>query len=182
NSAVHPESYSLVERMATAAGCSVKELIGNNEKLEKLDLNQFKNDLIGEYTLKDIVQELKKPGRDPRDVFVNPEFNENVHEIKDLTEGLALNGVVTNLTAFGAFVDVGVHQDGLVHISAITHKFIRDPSEALTIGQHVKVKVLTVDAERKRISLSIKALQEAPAREVHKPAPRPRPAAAGSAG
>ena len=175
NSAVHPESYALVERMATAAGCAVKDLIGNNEKLDTLDLSQFKNDLIGEYTLKDIVQELKKPGRDPRDVFVNPEFNENVHEMKDLTEGLVLNGVVTNLTAFGAFVDIGVHQDGLVHISAITHKFIRDPSEAIAIGQHVKVKVLSVDAERKRISLSIKALQEAPVREARKPVARPAP-------
>jgi uncharacterized protein len=176
NSAVHPESYPIVEKMASAVGVGVKELIGNSEALAKLDLNQFKTEQIGEFTLKDIVEELKKPGRDPRDQFVNPEFNENVHEVKDLQDGMVLNGVVTNLTAFGAFVDVGVHQDGLVHISAITHKFIRDPSEALAIGQHVKVKVLGVDSERKRISLSIKALQEAPPpREPRKPRPTPRP-------
>ncbi|MFH0938671.1 MAG: Tex family protein [Planctomycetota bacterium] len=165
NSAIHPETYSLIESMAAALNVSVKELIGHEELISKIDLNQFKTEQFGDYTLKDILIELKKPGRDPRSSFVNPEFNEAICEVKDLKEGLVLNGIVTNLTAFGAFVDIGVHQDGLVHISAITHKFIRDPSEALAIGQHVKVKVLSVDLERKRISLSIKALHEPPPRQ-----------------
>jgi protein Tex len=179
NSAVHPESYPVVEKLASAAGVGVKELIGNAELLDKVDVEKFKAD-AGDFTLKDIISELKKPGRDPRSTFVNPEFNDDVREVKDLKEGMVLNGVVTNLTAFGAFVDVGVHQDGLVHISAITHKFIREPSEALTVGQHVKVKVLSVEKDRKRISLSIKALQEAPQRKPARgrsEAPRRAPAA-----
>jgi uncharacterized protein len=174
NSAVHPEAYSVVEAMAASLNCSVKELIGNGELVQKLDLNKFKSEQFGDYTLKDIVEELNKPGRDPRATFINPEFNESVRELKDVQIGAILNGVVTNLTAFGAFVDIGVHQDGLVHISAITSKFIRDPSEVLSIGQQVKVKVIGVDQERKRISLSIKATQERPPRKPGSQPRRPR--------
>jgi uncharacterized protein len=115
----------------------------------------------GTFTLSDILEELRKPGRDPRDKFVAPSFLESVHEISDLEPGMVLEGVVTNVTRFGAFVDVGVHQDGLVHISELSNKFIKDPSEAVKAGQIVKVKVLSADARTKRVSLSIKALLEA---------------------
>ncbi|HYF50224.1 MAG TPA: Tex-like N-terminal domain-containing protein [Planctomycetota bacterium] len=187
--AIHPESYAVVEKMAAAAGVPVSGLVGNAEAVSKIKLDEFKSEQTGEPTLKDILEELKAPGRDPRAQFVMPEFNDDVREVGDLNEGMVLNGVVTNLTAFGAFVDVGVHQDGLVHISAITHKFIRDPSGVLSVGQRVKVKVLTVDKDRKRISLSIKALQEQPQRRPARPpraaassgAPGDRQGAAGSA-
>jgi uncharacterized protein len=122
---------------------------------------------VGSFTLNDILEELRKPGRDPRETFVAPSFNESVHEISDLQPGMVLEGVVTNVAKFGAFVDIGVHQDGLVHISEISHRFIKEPSELLKAGQIVRAKVISADAKTKRISLSIKALQE-PA------APRPK--------
>jgi uncharacterized protein len=160
STAVHPESYALVEQIAKLAASPIDAIIRQPELLEKVDRSQLK---AGTFTLQDILEELRKPGRDPRDKFVAPSFLESVHEISDLEEGMVLEGVVTNVTRFGAFVDVGVHQDGLVHISELSNKFIKDPSEAVKAGQIVKVKVLSADARTKRVSLSIKALLEAPA-------------------
>jgi uncharacterized protein len=153
--AVHPESYPVVEQIAVSLKTTVKEIISQPQMLEKVDKSQF---AVGSYTLDDILTELKKPGRDPRDKFVAPSFKDEVREISDVLPGMILEGVVTNVTKFGAFVDIGVHQDGLVHISELSNKFIKDPSEAVKTGQIVKVKVLTVDAKAKRIALSIKQL------------------------
>jgi uncharacterized protein len=168
--AVHPESYPVVEKIAQSLGVPVPDLISRPELVEKIKLEGFQTDTVGIYTLTDIREELRKPGRDPRDKFVVPNFREDVKEIKDLTPGMVLEGVVTNVTKFGAFVDVGVHQDGLVHISELSSRYIKDPSEAVKAGQIVKVKVLSADPKVKRIALSIKAL-EAP-RE--RPAPPPK--------
>ncbi len=167
--AVHPESYPVVEQIAASMQTSVQALIKSPQLLEKVDRSQLS---AGTYTLNDILEELRKPGRDPRDTFVVPSFHEGVREIADVQPGMVLEGVVTNVTKFGAFVDIGVHQDGLVHISELSQKFIKDPSEAVKAGQIVKVKVLSADAKNKRIALSIKALQEPALR----PQPRPRPA------
>ena len=153
--AVHPESYPVVEQMARSLGIAIPELIRNPELLKGIRPDELK---AGVYTLNDILEELKKPGRDPRDRFVAPKFDETVKEIADLKPGLELEGVVTNVTRFGAFVDVGVHHDGLVHISELSHRHIKDPSEAVKVGQIVKVQVLSADAKTKRIALSIKAL------------------------
>jgi uncharacterized protein len=154
--AVHPESYPVVEQIAKAQGISIAELIQKPELVSKVK----KDDLsVGVYTLTDILEELKKPGRDPRDKFVAPKFNEEVKELADLKPGMTLEGVVTNVTKFGAFVDVGVHQDGLVHISELSNRYIKEPSEAVKVGQIVKVQVLSFDVKNKRIALSIKALQ-----------------------
>jgi protein Tex len=163
--AVHPESYAVVEQIATTLDTSVDELIRQPELLEKVDRNRLS---VGTYTLDDILAELRKPGRDPRDKFVAPQFREEVREIADLEVGMVLEGAVTNVTKFGAFVDVGVHQDGLVHISELSNKYIKDPAEAVKTGQIVKVKVLSVDVKTKRIGLSIKALMAPQAR------PQPR--------
>ena len=157
STAVHPESYALVEQIAKLANSPVEGIIRQPELLEKVDRSHIQ---AGAFTLQDILDELRKPGRDPRDKFVAPSFLESVHEISDLEPGMVLEGVVTNVTRFGAFVDVGVHQDGLVHISELSNKFIKDPSEAVKAGQIVKVKVLSADARTKRVSLSIKALLE----------------------
>ena len=162
--AVHPESYPVVEQIATSLKTSVKEIIEQPQLLKKVDRDQFS---AGAYTLNDILAELRKPGRDPRDRFVAPSFDEDVRAIADVHAGMVLEGVVTNVTKFGAFVDIGVHQDGLVHISELSNRFIKDPSEAVKTGQIIKVKVLSVDTKAKRIALSIKALS----------APAPRPAA-----
>jgi len=153
--AVHPESYPVVEQIAMSLKTTVKEIIEQPQMLEKVDSKQLS---AGTYTLNDILTELKKPGRDPRDKFVAPVFLEQVRELADVQPGMVLEGVVTNVTKFGAFVDVGVHQDGLVHISELSNRFIEEPSDAAKVGQIVKVKVLTVDAKAKRIGLSIKAL------------------------
>jgi uncharacterized protein len=158
--AVHPESYPLVEQMARSLGIGIPELIGKPELLKGVRRDELK---AGSYTLNDILEELKKPGRDPRERFVAPKFDDTVKEIADLKPGLALEGVVTNVTRFGAFVDVGVHHDGLVHISELSHRHVKDPAEAVKVGQIVKVQVLSADARTKRIALSIKALQERPA-------------------
>ncbi|MCY3020214.1 MAG: S1 RNA-binding domain-containing protein, partial [Planctomycetota bacterium] len=160
--AIHPEAYSMVEALAASLNSTVKDLMGNADPLSKLDLAKLRNEQCGDFTLRDIVEELKHPNRDVRGAYVTPEFSPDVRDIADLKEGMILNGLVTNLTAFGAFVDIGVHQDGLVHISAITRKFIRDASEVLSVGQRVKVKVLSADVERKRISLSMKELEPPP--------------------
>jgi competence ComEA-like helix-hairpin-helix protein len=158
DTAVHPESYLVVERMATTLNVAITELVGNAPLLEKLDIRQFLDEKTGEYTLKDIKEELLKPGRDPRSQFVVPTFREDVKEVSDLKEGMELEGTVTNVTNFGAFVDIGVHQDGLVHVSEISNRFVQDPRAAVQVGQIVKVKVIGVDHVMKRISLSIKAL------------------------
>ncbi|MGA7159200.1 MAG: Tex family protein [Acidobacteriaceae bacterium] len=153
--AVHPESYSVVEQIAGLLKTSIKEIIHQPQMLARVDRSQLS---AGAYTLDDILSELHKPGRDPRDTFVTPDFHEDVREIADVRAGMALEGVVTNVTRFGAFVDIGVHQDGLVHISEMCNRFIKEPSEAVKTGQIVKVKVLNVDIKAKRIGLSIKAL------------------------
>src|SRR5277367_6709145 len=153
--AVHPESYAVVEQIAASLKAPVEDLIKSPQLLEKVDKTAVS---AGSFTLNDILEELKKPGRDPRDKFVAPSFNESVRELSDVMPDMVLEGVVTNVTKFGAFVDIGVHQDGLVHISELSVKFIKDPSEAVKAGQIVKVKVLSADAKTKRIALSIKAL------------------------
>jgi uncharacterized protein len=157
--AVHPESYAVVEQIASSLGTPVRELIARPELLGKVDRAQL---TVGTFTLNDILDELQKPGRDPRDKFVAPSFAEGVREIADAQAGMILEGVVTNVTKFGAFVDIGVHQDGLVHISELSKRYIKDPSEAVKVGQIVKVKVLSADVKTKRIALSMKALMEKP--------------------
>ncbi len=156
NSAVHPESYHIVERMATDTGCSVAELIDKHELRSQIDIRKYISDKVGVPTLKDIMEELAKPGRDPRARIEVFEFAPDVFNINDLKPGMVLPGIVTNITNFGAFVDVGVKQDGLVHISQIANRFVKDPNEVVKLHQHVKVKVLEVDAARKRIQLSMK--------------------------
>ncbi len=156
NTAVHPENYVLVEQMASDLGVSVDKLAANDELIGKIDLKRYVQGEVGLPTLRDIVAELKKPGRDPRDSFQAVAFREDVTEIGDLKEGMLLQGTVTNVAAFGAFVDIGVHQDGLVHVSHLADRFVKDPNEVIKVGEIVKVKVLAVDVPRRRISLSIK--------------------------
>jgi protein Tex len=155
--AVHPESYQIVEQIAQSLGVPIEELIQNPALLEKVERNRLE---AGAFTLNDILEELRKPGRDPRDKFVAPSFDEQVREITDVQPGMVLEGVVTNVTRFGAFVDIGVHQDGLVHISELANRYVKDPSDVVKAGQIVKVKVLSADPKTKRIGLSMKALQE----------------------
>jgi protein Tex len=155
-SAVHPESYHVVSRMAKKTGTSVEELIKNEEARKKIDLNDYVSDKTGLPTLTDILQELAKPGRDPRQKFDVFEFAKGINSIADLVPGMVLPGIVTNITAFGAFVDIGVHQDGLVHVSQLANRFVRDPKEVVKLNQKVMVKILEVDKERKRINLSMK--------------------------
>jgi len=156
NTAVHPENYPLVSRMARDLGVSVTELAQRSELVDLIELNRYVGGSVGPPTLRDIVSELKKPGRDPRQEFTAPSFRDDVRELGDLQPGMILQGTVTNVAAFGAFVDIGVHQDGLVHVSHLAKKFVRDPHEAVRVGEVVTVKVLSVDAARKRIALSIK--------------------------
>lgn len=156
NSAVHPESYHIVEKMASDLNCEVIDLIKNEDLRKKIDINQYTSKDIGLPTLTDIMKELAKPGRDPRQGIKVFEFAEGIHKIEDLHEGMVLPGIVTNITNFGAFVDVGVKQDGLVHISNLANKFVSDPNEIVKLHQHVKVKVTEVDLARKRIQLSMK--------------------------
>jgi uncharacterized protein len=172
---VHPESYPVVEKMAASAAVSVAELVSRSELIEQLKLEEFQTDTVGMYTLNDIREELRKPGRDPRDKFVAPRYRDDVLQISDLKEGMELEGIVTNVTNFGAFVDVGVHQDGLVHVSELSDKFVKDPRTAVKVGDIVKVRVLANDVEAKRISLSMK-----PAPKPKPPRERPAPVAAQS--
>src|SRR3989475_12086548 len=172
--AVHPESYPLVERMAASLGISINELIENPAKINAIDFKTFEAE-GGRYTVNDIREELLKPGRDPREKFVVPKFREDVKEIGDLKDGMELEGTVTNVTNFGAFVDLGVHQDGLVHISELSHKYVQDARQAVKVGEIVKVKVIGVDPAMKRISLSMKALMPKPPRRRR---PRSKPKAA----
>jgi uncharacterized protein len=157
-SAVHPESYPVVERMAARLGLRVEGLIRNTEAIRRIDPREFVEGEVGLPTLQDILAELEKPGRDPRGDVQSVAFRDDVHALEDLREGMVLTGVVTNVTDFGAFVDVGVHQDGLVHISQMADRRIRHPSEVCAIGQAVQVRVLGVEPERRRISLSMKGL------------------------
>ena len=158
-SAVHPERYELVERMAKKVGASVAELVDNKELRAKINIADFVSPECGLPTLEDIIKELDKPGLDPRTKFEVFEFDKNVSRIDDLREGMILPGIVTNITAFGAFVDVGVHQDGLVHVSQMTDKFVKDPNEVIKLHQHVKVKVTEVDVKRNRISFTMKGIK-----------------------
>ncbi|CAM4243112.1 Tex family protein [Comamonas aquatilis] len=160
---VHPETYAVVEQIIVSTGKAVDQLMGRGELLKTLKPEQFASEKFGAVTIKDILGELEKPGRDPRPDFVVARFNEGVDDIKDLKEGMTLEGTVSNVAQFGAFVDLGVHQDGLVHVSQMSHKFIEDAREVVKTGQIVKVKVLEVDVARKRISLTMK-LDAAPAR------------------
>ncbi|MBA3857254.1 MAG: RNA-binding transcriptional accessory protein [Cyanobacteria bacterium PR.3.49] len=156
SSAVHPERYDLVERMARDAGLRVDDLINNEGNTAKINVGKYVDNEVGLPTLKDIIKELEKPGRDPRSQLEPVKFAEGIHSIDDLKEGMRLPGIVTNVTAFGAFVDVGVHQDGLVHVSEMADKFIKDPSTFVKVNQQVNVVVMQVDKGRKRISLSMK--------------------------
>jgi len=170
NTSVHPERYALVEQMAADIGTTVDKLVADRSLVEKIKLTNYVSEDVGMPTLKDIIAELIKPGRDPRDSFQMAEYREDVKEISDLETDMILQGTVTNVTNFGAFVDVGVHQDGLVHISHLSRTFVSDPALVVKVGQIVKVKVLEVDRERKRIALSIKEADEKP-KEAAKPAP-----------
>ena len=167
-SAVHPERYTLVQRMATDHEVSVPELLGNESVVARIDLAKYESDEVGAFTLQDILAELRKPGRDPRAEHSTVEFDESVQELTDLKPGMQLNGVVTNVTHFGAFVDIGVHQDGLVHVSELSDRFVKDPLEAIALGQQVKAWVLEVDQERHRIALSLRSDPSIPKRPPKK--------------
>lgn len=158
NTAVHPESYEVVERMAHDQGCHVGDLISNPQLRRQVDIRNYVTASVGIPTLTDIMQELEKPGRDPREQLEAFEFDPNVKEVDDLVEGMILPGIVTNITNFGAFVDIGVHQDGLVHVSQLANKYVKDPNDVIHLHQHVKVKVLQVDRRRNRISLTMKGI------------------------
>ena len=160
NSAVHPESYTIVEQMAKDLQCSIKELIRNNPLIETIDINFYKTATVGEETLTDILQELEKPGRDPRTKVQVLEFDPNIRNINDLKEGIILPGIVTNITNFGCFVDVGIKENGLVHISELADRFVSNPTDVVSLHQHVRVRVLSVDLDRKRIQLSMKNVPE----------------------
>ena len=157
-----------MQRIVQKTGMSVERLIGNHEVLSRLKASDYTDEKFGVPTVTDILKELEKPGRDPRPEFKTARFQEGVHEIADLTTGMMLEGVVSNVAAFGAFVDIGVHQDGLVHVSELTDRFVRDPREVVKVGDIVRVRVLDVDAARKRISLSMRSREKAA-----KPAPVP---------
>ena len=157
SSAVHPERYGLVERMAADAGLGIGDLVGNSLAAKKIDIRRYITNDVGEPTLKDIVAELIKPGRDPRKAFEPPKFRDDVTKIEDVREGMKLEGVVTNVTAFGVFVDIGVHQDGLIHVSELSDSFVSDPSRIVKAGDRLSVTVIGVDIPRQRISLSAKS-------------------------
>jgi uncharacterized protein len=170
-SAVHPESYHIVSAMTDDMGCTVAELMKNSQLREKTDINRYVTDKVGIPTLKDIFKELARPGRDPRQDFEHFAFAEDLEKISDLERGMNLPGIVTNVTAFGAFVDIGVHQDGLVHISELSDKFVKNPADVVKVQQKVEVSVLSVDLERNRISLSMKKI---PGKTARKATSRPK--------
>jgi uncharacterized protein len=155
-SAVHPERYELVQRMARDLGVPVRALVGDAALAARIEARRYVGGDVGEPTVRDILAELARPGRDPRDAFEPPRFRDDVRTLEDLKPGLVLEGVVTNVTAFGAFVDVGVHQDGLVHVSQLADRFVRDPHEVVKVGQRLVVRVVSVDLERRRIALTAK--------------------------
>jgi uncharacterized protein len=187
-SAVHPERYALVEQMAKDLGVELADLIGHPDKVEKIKIANYVSESVGEPTLRDIVAELKKPGRDPRATFEKPAFRDDVTEIEHVKEGMTLEGVVTNVTAFGAFVDIGVHQDGLIHVSELSNRFIKDPAEVVKTGDRLKVRVLSVDKVRRRIALSAKTptaatpAGSAPQQRPQERGPAPRPSGGGFQG
>ena len=158
NSAVHPESYAVVEQMAKDNGCQVADLISNKQLRERIDIKRYVTAEVGIPTLTDIMSELEKPGRDPRQQLEAFEFDPRVKEVDDLVEGMILPGIITNITNFGAFVDIGVHQDGLVHVSQLANRYVKDPNEVVHLHQHVQVKVVEVDRRRNRISLTMKGV------------------------
>ena len=160
NSAVHPESYHVVEQMAKDQGCSVSDLINNKDTREQIDIKRYVTDEVGLPTLTDIMKELEKPGRDPREQIEAFEFDSSVQTVEDLREGMELPGIVTNITNFGAFVDIGVHQDGLVHVSQLADRYVSDPTQVVRLHQHVRVRVIGVDLRRQRISLSMKGINK----------------------
>lgn len=160
NSAVHPESYSIVKQMADDCGCTVAELMADKAKRASIDIKNYVSEKVGIPTLADIMCELDKPGRDPRSEIETFEFDDSINDIKDLRKDMVLNGKVTNITKFGAFVDIGIHENGLVHISHLSDRRVSDPSRVVHIGQHVRVKVIEVDLDRKRIALSMKGVQQ----------------------
>jgi len=168
-SAVHPETYALVQSIATTKALAIDSLIGNTELIRDINPKDYVTEEFGLPTITDILRELDKPGRDPRGEFKTAHFKEGVHEIRDLKLEMILEGVVTNVTNFGAFVDIGVHQDGLVHISSLADKFVSDPHTVVKAGDVVKVKVMEVDVERKRIGLTMR-LDEKPEIKTGKPA------------
>ena len=159
NSAVHPERYALVQQMARDCGCTVEDLLSDNGKRKQIDINRYVSDSVGLPTLQDIMAELEKPGRDPRKPLTQFAFDPTVHELTDLRPGMILPGIVSNITNFGAFVDVGVHTKGLVHVSQLADKFVKDPTTVVSLHQHVTVRVLEVDLQRDRISLSMKGVK-----------------------
>ena len=159
NTAVHPESYGVVEAMARDCGATVSELINDKKLQQEIDIKKYVTEEVGLPTLTDIMKELEKPGRDPREEIEEFEFDPNVKEVDDLVKGMILPGIVTNITNFGAFVDIGVHQDGLVHVSQLANRYVSDPTQVVRLHQHVRVRVLEVDHRRQRISLSMKNLQ-----------------------
>lgn len=163
-SAVHPERYELVEKMAQDLGVELSQLIGNTEMVEKIDIRQYISEEVGEPTLRDILDELKKPGRDPRHQFEPPQFREDVRTVEELKPGMILDGIVTNVAAFGVFVDIGVHHDGLLHISRLSDRYIKDPHQVISVGERVKVRILEVDTARKRIQLTTR-LEDGPPRQ-----------------
>jgi uncharacterized protein len=156
NSAVHPESYAVVKQMAKDMSCSIEDLIKDASLRKKIDVKQYISETVGLFTLQDILQELEKPARDPRSTLQHFEYAAGVNTIEDLFVGMVLPGIVTNITNFGAFVDIGVKQDGLVHLSQIANKFVKDPNDVLKLTQQVMVKVTDIDVARKRIQLSMK--------------------------
>jgi uncharacterized protein len=160
-SAVHPERYALVERMARDLGTRVDQIVADETFVERIELSRYVSDDVGLPTLKDILAELKRPGRDPRQAFEPPAFRDDLKEPKDLAPGMILEGVVTNIVAFGAFVDVGVHQDGLVHVSQLADRYVADPNVVVKVGQKVRVTVVSVDLQRNRIALSMRSAPDA---------------------
>jgi len=173
-SAVHPESYPLVQAILADIKQDLKAVIGNGSLLKSLNPSNYASEKFGIPTITDILKELEKPGRDPRPEFTTATFREGVEKLADLKPDMILEGVVTNVAAFGAFVDIGVHQDGLVHISALANTFVKDPHSVVKAGQIVKVKVLEVDAKRKRIALTMR-LSDAPGQTAEKPPAAQRP-------
>ncbi len=160
NTAVHPESYHIVEAIARDMNCKIEDFAGNEEVCNSIDLKKYVSDNVGLPTLEDIRSELEKPGRDPRTVAKVFSFAEGIFKIEDLQVGMELPGIVSNITNFGAFVDVGVKQDGLVHISQLANRFISNPADVVKLHQHVKVKVIELDIPRKRIQLSMKDMEQ----------------------
>jgi uncharacterized protein len=161
-SSVHPEAYPVVEKIIVDLNKSMKDILGNSQALKGLNPGKYTDQRFGLPTVQDIFKELEKPGRDPRPEFKTATFADGVEDVKDLRPGMILEGVVTNVAAFGAFVDIGVHQDGLVHVSALSNTFIKDPHDVVKAGQVVKVKVLEVDLARQRIALTMRMADEPP--------------------